>query len=768
LARHSRRSLTPYDDHIVYVIAAAAAVAAALAPGAPTGLAPVDALAQGALAGLVTLAGGRARRWSILVLAAVATATALGWTFVPALASLGLALAMAARRRRLRLLGAVSAALAVQALLRQDPYLFQGTSVLVGAVALAPVLASAHRRSRMHKRRRNLVVIGVTLGAATLAVVVFALAAVLAAPDLRTGATEARAALNAGRRGDTVEAQERLDRASAAFRSAQRWVGGPWAQPARLVPVVSQHVDAVQVATDQGLAMSEAGNSVARVGDYQDLRYESGRIDLDRVRALVTPLGQAADVLGTARSRLRDLERTWLVGPVDTELDSLVGEIGRTADEATMASAAVEVAPGLLGGDGPRTYFVAFVNPAEERGGGGFLGAYGELSAIDGELELTESGPIRELIAARRPGERSLAGPADYLARYGQFSPADFFQDVTFSPHFPYTADVIGQLYPQSGGTEVDGVISLDPFALAALLTFTGPIDVPDWPEPLTTDNAAQVILRDQYLAFGPEDDSLRKDLLTDASEIAFDELTSGSLPGPEQLIEVMGPMVDERRVGLSAVDPDEQALFERIGADGAMPANDGDDVFMVAHQNFGNSKIDAYLERSVDYRAEIDPSTGGVSATATVTMVNNAPAEGLPRVVIGNGRDAPFGTNLMNLVVYSPLELSSAQLDGEELAMGRSTETGLGAYTARIDVPPEQSRTLTVRLEGGLDLSNGRYELTVLPQAMVNPDEINVDLTLSDGWRFGRSGGARAADAPGAADPPGAPVEVSETLVPG
>ena len=760
----ARRRLTPFDDRIVQGVAAVGAVVGAFAPGAPTGFGPADLVLQGALAGLITLAGGRARRWSVLWLAAAATATASGWTYLPALLALGLALALAARRERLRLIGGVSAALAVQALLWQDHYLFQGASVLVGLAAIVPVLVSAHRRTRARGRRRNLVVAGATFGLASVAVAGFAVAAALAAPHLREGAEEARAALVAARRGDTAEAEERLRRSSEAFRSARRYTGALWARPARLVPVVAQHAEAVQVATDQGVAMTEAGTSVARVGDYKDLKYESGRIDLAQVRDLVEPLGRANEVLGSAQSQFVMLDRSWLVGPLDAQLGDLIGEVNRASDEASVAAQAVEVAPGLLGADGPRTYFVAFVNPAEERGGGGFLGNYGELTAVDGKLELTRSGPITELIGARRPGERKLDGPRDYVARYGKFAPADFFQDVTFSPHFPYTADVIGQLYPQSGGTQVDGVISLDPYALAALLEFTGPIDIAGYEEPLTTDNAAEVLLRDQYLTFAQEN-SLRKDLLVEASEVAFDKLTSGDLPGPKRLVDVLGPMVKERRLQLAATKPAEQALFETIGADGALPSTNSGDVFMVAHQNFGNNKADAYLQRSVRYDADIDPETGDISSTATISLRNTAPAQGLPRTVIGNTRGKPPGTNVMILSVYSPLGLRSADLDGEDPGMVRSTEAGLQVYTAEVDVPAASTRTLTVELEGGLDLSDGRYHLTVIPQPMVNPDGVTVDAKVPGDWTFDRgetTGDTISVDNERA---PGRPVEISAEL---
>jgi hypothetical protein len=38
-------------------------------------------------------------------------------------------------------------------------------------------------------------------------------------------------------------------------------------------------------------------------------------------------------------------------------------------------------------------------------------------------------------------------------------------------------------------GTEIHGVIAIDPYALAALLEFTGPIDVPGYEEPLAAEN---------------------------------------------------------------------------------------------------------------------------------------------------------------------------------------------------------------------------------------------------------------------------------------
>ena len=224
-----------------------------------------------------------------------------------------------------------------------------------------------------------------------------------------------------------------------------------------------------------------------------------------------------------------------------------------------------------------------------------------------------------------RPPARSArvasSGLDDYRRVYGGFRPADYPQDLTFSPDFPSDAEALSQIFEQSGGQPVDGVIKMDPVALAALLRFTGPIEVPGIDEPLTSENAADILVRSQYLREGD-----RADALVAATRIAFDKLTSGSLPGPEQLVDALGPMVHQRRLMLFAHRADEQALFRRIGADGALPTAERGDVLSVSTQNLANNKIDAYLRRSITYRSTIDPEDGEVRARLVIRLRNDVP----------------------------------------------------------------------------------------------------------------------------------------------
>jgi hypothetical protein len=121
----------------------------------------------------------------------------------------------------------------------------------------------------------------------------------------------------------------------------------------------------------------------------------------------------------------------WLAGPINTKLRSLAAEVTKVESESQTAALAATDAPAILGAEGTRHYLVAFMTPAETRGLGGFVGAYGLLTVTDGHIQLTSSGVSSAL--RQTPGATHLSGPASYLARYSAFDPADHFQDTTYA-----------------------------------------------------------------------------------------------------------------------------------------------------------------------------------------------------------------------------------------------------------------------------------------------------------------------------------------------
>lgn len=727
-----------------------AAIGGGFSEAAPTGTRAVDVLLAAGFAAVVTFAAARARRWTWFVVAGLA-AIAAGTAVTTAVAAIALAASVAgALISRRRAIGAVVGALAVQVLLRLPDLGFHGSSSLYTAVAVAPVLISGYLL--LPRRRRRLVHRCALAGAAVCGVglAVFGASVALAWSGVHDGVQHAREGLDAASDGDQEAAAALFESATRSLASSHRVLGAWWARPARVVPVLAQHAEALEVATGQAAEVAGAAGDVAVSADLEKIRYTSGRIDLARLAATREPLEHAASVMKVASDRLDRAASPWLVGPIRDRVDGLAADVDGTLGDVELAAEAAAVAPGLLGGEGTRHYLVLFTQPAEARGLGGFIGSWAELRATDGDLDLTESGPINELLTAPGREQRRLTGPPEYLARYGRFRPWEYLQDTSFAPDMPTVASVMAELYPQAGGRPVDGVIVADPYGLAALLKLTGPIRVEGAPERLTADNVAQFLVRDQYIQFGASRE--RRDFLEQVGRETFDQLVNGTLPGPRKLGAALGPAVAERRLMVFAFDPAEERFFEHLGVAGRAPRPEGGDGLMLVTQNKGNNKIDSFLERTIDYRATYDPHTGALKATATVTLRNGAPSSGLPDAIIGNNDQGyPLGTNLLYFSFYTPHHLREARLDGERIGLEFQRELGWAVYSRFLEIPPGGSVQIELDLEGLLD-TGAEYRLVVGPQPLVNPDDVIATVQPAKGWLvestrgFGITSGGRSA----------------------
>ena len=161
-----------------------------------------------------------------------------------------------------------------------------------------------------------------------------------------------------------------------------------------------------------------------------------------------------------------------------------------------------------------------------------------------------------------------------------------------------------------------------------------------------------------------------------------------------------LGPLAAERRLMVWTANPDEQALLERVRLAGAMPTTDGADGWAFTLTNAGGNKIDSYLERRAGYEATTD-ANGTTNATMRVELTNTAPADGLPRYVIGNLVGLPSGTSRLFVSFYSPLDLTSVNVDGVPTGVSVGTEHGWKVYSMYVDLAPGQTRAFDVELTG-------------------------------------------------------------------
>jgi hypothetical protein len=718
----------------------AAAIGGGLAGCHPTGLSGLDVAYGALLAALVTLASSRASRSPLLVLAAVAVAMSRGWLWAPAGVTLALAFGAVFPRRAYQRVSVLIGALAVQVVLRWPPIGFHGSTALVAALAITPVLISGWRHQPARWRKLTLWGTATAVGLGLLLSVPVAVSGLAVDRSATNGINAAHAALTDVGSGNAPAAEAQLHVAAAQLGRVHRWVGGWWNVGAYLVPVVSQQDRTARDVTAAGRALMASAAQEAGKINFHDLRYSHGQIDLAAISALSTPLQSLDSQIAAAQTALGGNRTSWLVGPLSDRLDHLRTELTRARSASQLAASVVKEAPALLGADGVRHYFVAFMTPAETRGLGGFIGAYGELSVDHGHITLVRSGRPLDL-TLNRPAALRLTGPADYLARYGRFAPQANFEDVSYSPDFPSVANVISQIYPQVGGDRLDGVLMLDPNALAALLGFTGPISIPGLADQLTAANAADILLRQQYLL--PTQTSTRHDLLQDALAVGFARLVTGSLPAPKTLAAVLGPEVRQGRLLFWSNHPGEQPLLQGLGLSGAFPSpRPGSDLLAVTVANAANNKIDAYLHEQISDHVQYNPSSGHVTHTVTIRLDNAAPSTGMPLFVIGSyhGSGLPPGTNYMWLTLYSPLDLTGASVDGRVVGFSPAVdELGTKAYSTFLTIPAESSSVVTVALDGSVR-PGPSYQLSLRLQPLANAQSLSVSAQPVSGWSDGNA----------------------------
>jgi len=209
-----------------------------------------------------------------------------------------------------------------------------------------------------------------------------------------------------------------------------------------------------------------------------------------------------------------------------------------------------------------------------------------------------------------------------------------------------------------------------------------------------------ELLLRDQYV-IGAADNEVRADGLAEAASQAFKGLISGALPEPIELARDLAPLASDRRLLVWSAHPEEQELLETVGIAGDMPALDGADGWSFSVSNTGGNKIDAYLQRKAGYHATTNPDTGVTTGTMRIELTNTAPAEGLPKYVIGNRIGTPEGTSSLLVALYSPLGLDQVTVNGTAVGVTPGTEDGWNVYRFSVDIPAGQTATIDATLSG-------------------------------------------------------------------
>lgn len=631
-------------------------------------------------------------------------------------------------------------------------------AIVVAAVpvaALAAVAIATPRTLPDDESRRPGRTVAIVAAGALVVGAVAVIAAVLLVDAKRSmvdGREAAIGGLDAARAGDLERAQALFDQADTAFFDASRSLNNPIVRLGDVLPAIGPNLRGARALADVGRQLSSTAVAVAERAGADDLVMVDGRFPVKAARQVSAQLSPALDTLRRATERLAELDSPLLVADLREATDAMAASVADATNSIEVAAEATRLAPALLGADREQRWMVAILAPVEQRGAGGIAGDYAEVFTRDGGVGLVRSMSAIDLNRATDEAAQLGALPAIYAERYSGFFPGRLWQNLSATPDVPSFGQAVAAAYPlTTGGGPVDGVIVIDPEGLAALLQITGPVTVPEWPEPLSADNVSRVLLFEQYDRLtGVTHDTFQQAVVA----AVVDALTRGSLPPPPSMAAALAPAVAGGHLRLWSPDRDTQALFTRIGADGALGGPSDADFVQLVTQNSAENKLDWFLHRTLTYEPTFDPSTGSLTAKATITARNEAPTSGLSEFILGsmNGLTSP-GEARMTITLFSRLKPTGAtDAAGEPLAINVGTEKGLWSLSVVVRIPSDGTATVRVDLAGALAPAD-RYRLTIGHQPTVVADLVTVHLNAPHGWTPGRDATVVTLDKPTAID---------------
>ncbi|MDQ1608023.1 MAG: hypothetical protein QOE16_755 [Microbacteriaceae bacterium] len=541
---------------------------------------------------------------------------------------------------------------------------------------------------------------------------------------LETLKTQARS-LDVASLGDTSNAL------SESTQEAVDQTHDPLWQVAEHVPYVGNNLIAVR-------QMAEAVDSVshktiapiatiASTLGVSSLRPVNGRISLAPIKTLESVLGPASSSLRGASATVSDIDLSLTLPPIRAaghKLSALLSNANATLGEMRSLSS---VTSGILGSKGPRTYILVFQNLAETTALGGTAAALSAVTVDHGTITLARQASSRDFpwqdgkpVIPEDPKLSALFNAAIYSR----------LNLATSRPDFPTAARITKAFWQQRFGGTVDGVISIDPGALAQVLGATGPVAL-NTGDTLTSANAVPLLLNTIYFRYqGPSGPTRTDAFFADVAKTMFGALMN-TQADPRVLLATAMQGVREHRILAWSSHPEEQKLIATGHLDGVLPTDNSESTTAgVFFRDMSASKMDYYLTTAANLTTDVCTATTPTFTVAVGLHSKLTPAEAatLPSYVASG----PWGATQFRtqVFVYGPpgSTIASAAVTsaGVSTTLGTMTDDlGRPVATFWVMLAPGQSSTVTATFAGAA----GKYaapELRVTP--MLNPTAVTVD----------------------------------------
>lgn len=476
-------------------------------------------------------------------------------------------------------------------------------------------------------------------------------------------------------------------------------------------------------------------------------------VRIDRVEALEGTVRAIRQDLASARSDLEQVEPSNLPRRGRQAVRDGIEKATEAGRVLKDAQAGFAILPSILGKNGPRTYLLGFQNTAEQRGTGGAILQFTQMTIDEGRIDIDEkASSVYNVDTNRKQISMPLPDDAWHVANIPD---AQRFGNANWSPDWPLSAQLTidyAKATPEIDFPDVDGVIGVDPLAIQELMPGTGPFTTKSQNR-ISSSRAVHFLLYKAYASYPIK--GVRRVVLNQVVDGFVERMFDPNRP--TELATGLGQALAQKHMQIWMKDPDEQAFLDRMEWDGGIEEAEGSDYIYVVEQNVGGNKLDYFDTNTTTMDIRID---GRDAIHSTELRVLNGVFLPQPRYSMGDTQSnracrttvCPTHRPMLNLYVQGNAELVDVQLaegttridtpapavwDGPS-SPATHTELGKRVWSGTLQIPPSEEGAVrfdylvpsVVRSKDGRRV----YRLQVQHQPKVQPENMVIRLSLPDG----------------------------------
>ncbi len=514
-------------------------------------------------------------------------------------------------------------------------------------------------------------------------------------------------------------------------------------------------VSAANNLVDAGQDISKAGENLSRafhnlsnaeIGAYFDYEHPNQQKSLAKlIGEFREVLAYARDNINHAKNILADIDIAAI--PQDKQLvfktfESKVPTIQKYSVDA------VDYADFLLRliGQDTKKYLVLFQNNTELRATGGFPGSYALLTFENGNIKnikvddiYNPDGQIKEKIIPPKPMQH--------------ITPTWGMRDANWFADFPTSAQKIEDMYQLTGGSKVDGVITMTPDVILDVLRLVGPIEMPEYKLTLTADNFLAQI--QEEIEYGTNR-TQPKTILKDLQPKLFAIIRSKDKETLQKIFQIISDRLAQKHI-LAYFNDDELETFASERGFGGELGSPKTDFLSVVYTNIKGSKADAVTDNKLTLNTQLNGTTA--KHQLSINRLDRGSESGLGfynrpnsayiRVYVPKGAvlDSIEGVSIPNyqpLVSYDDayradkdLQRIESKIEHPKLGVDVFQETNHTVFGFWLIVDPKESRTVDLSYSVPNVPADQAYALKWQKQSGTKGDRVRATFDVGDALKL-------------------------------